>query len=110
MNKELEIVCNILNEKIATDITVIDFDKHNPICDYFVLATAKNYRHAYSLVEFTEEAVLKAGYDVKNIDAKKDAGWLILDLDDIVVHIFLEEDRNKYQLERLWQDFHITKM
>ena len=37
MNKELEIVCNILNEKIASDVTIIDFDKHNPICDYFVL-------------------------------------------------------------------------
>ncbi len=110
MENKIELICKTLNEKLAEDVTVIDFDMHNALTDYFIIATAKNYRHGSSLVDFVDEALFNAGYEVSSIEKSKESGWFVMDYKDVVVHIFLEEDREKYNLERLWQDFHITKM
>lgn len=110
MENKIELICKTLNEKLAEDIISIDFDHQNALTDFFIIATAKNYRHGSSLVDFVEKALDEVGIHVSNIDQSKDSGWFVMDYDDVVVHIFLEEDREKYQLEHLWQDFHITKM
>ena len=110
MKNKIEIICNTLNEKLAEDVVVIDFDHQNALTDYFIIATAKNFRHGNSLVDFVEEALKQNGYEIRNTEMSKDSGWFVLDCEDVIVHIFLEEDRAKYQLERLWADFHITKM
>lgn len=110
MENKIEIICNTLNEKLAEDVIVIDFDHQNALTDYFIIATAKNFRHGNSLVDFVEEALKQNGYEIRNTEMSKDSGWFVLDCEDVIVHIFLEEDRAKYQLERLWADFRITKM
>lgn len=106
----INLIANKLNEKLAEDIVLIDFTNRGYVADYFMICTAKNYRHASSLVDFVEEEVLKNGYEIKHINNVRDSGWLVIDMNDVVLHIFTQSDRELYQLERLWQDLPITKM
>lgn len=110
MNDLLEKIVKLLDKKQADDITVIDFDHRSSVADYFVIVTAKNYRHASSLCDDIYEFLV--GEDIRDfkIDDSKDSGWLVVDINDIVVHIFLREDREKYQLEKLWADHSVLKM
>ena len=111
--KEMELIKLItdkLEEKLAEDIVLIDFTNQGYVTDYFIICTAKNYRHANSLVDFVEEEVLKNGHEIMQINNERDSGWLVMDLNEVVVHIFSKNDRELYQLERLWQDLPITKM
>lgn len=110
MEKLVKTVVDTLDKKLGEDITVIDFENHNPVTDYFVIVTARNSRHAMSLVDDLIEAAAKEGFDFKSYDAEKDAGWMLVDFYDVVVHIFLKEDRELYDLERLWKDQNISKL
>ncbi len=104
MSELLKLVTDTLDEKLAEDITVIDMRNASPFMDYFVICTARNVRHAQSLAEFTEQAAAKAGYDVRIREGEKDSTWVLLDLHEIVVHIFTQETRRQYRLEALWAD------
>lgn len=97
-------VIKILDEKQAEDIKVLDFRGKNPYLDYFVLATARNVRLANALIEAVDDFCDKENISVRSIDNKGDSGWFLIDLNSIVVHIFLEQERQKYDLEGLWKD------
>lgn len=104
MAELLEIVEKTLDEKQAENITVIDMRKVTPYTDYFVIATARNVRHAASLAEFVEQAAAKEGYDIRAKEGENDSTWVLLDLHEVVVHIFTAETREQYRLEALWAD------
>ncbi len=108
INKKLTKVIDILDKRLAEDLTVIDFEGKSSIADMFLLCTAKNDRHADSLVTYLKED-LEGIYDIYHID-DADLSWVIVDLGDIIVHIFSNEMRQKYQLERLWSDQKIVKL
>lgn len=110
MEKLVKTVVDILDKKLGEDIAVIDFAGSNPVTDYFVIATARNNRHAMSLADDVVEAAAETGFACKSYDAEKDSGWMLVDLYDVVVHIFLKEDRELYDLERLWKDQNISRL
>ena len=110
MTELINKIVYVLNDKLAEDISIIDFNHTNSVTDYFIIATAKNYRHANSLVDFLSDELDKLDVEIYHIHNIKDSGWLVIDLGDIVIHIFLNEDRDKYQLEKLWADQIILKM
>lgn len=110
MNNLLELVYNAMNDKQADDLLVIDFRNHSPYVDYFVIGTAKNYRMAKSIIENIEEVSLNNGYNVKSIDFNENSRWLLIDLDEIVCHVFIGEERKLYNLEGLWKDLPLIKM
>lgn len=97
-------IIKILDEKQAEDIKILDFRGKNPYLDYFVLATARNVRLANALIEAVDDFCDKENISVRSIDNKGDSGWFLIDLNSIVVHIFLEQERQKYDLEGLWKD------
>ncbi len=101
-NKKLTKVVDILDKRLAEELVIIDFGNSNPITDMFLICTSKNERHADSLVTYLKEG-LEGIYDIYHID-DADLGWIIVDLGDIIIHIFTKEMREKYQLERLWSD------
>ncbi len=103
MNELLQIILSNLNSKQEEDIVVLDFENKNPITDYFVIATASNLRLNNALAEYIEEAVYKAGYKLKSIEGK-DSRWILLDCYDVIVHLFVAEERSIYDLETLWGD------
>ena len=103
MNK-LKTIVKVLDEKLANDITVIDMSIDSPICDYFVIASASNERLLLALKDHIEEACDKEGYFVKNIEGRKNSKWILMDYGDIIVHIFDQDERDNYNLEKLWSD------
>lgn len=110
MNELLKKIVEKLDKKLAEDIVVIDFEHRSSITDYFVIVTAKNYRHASSLCDEIYELLTNEGITDFRINDTRDSGWLVVDINDIVVHIFLKEDREKYQLEKLWADQSVLRM
>lgn len=104
MEDLLTLVEKTLDEKQAAHITVIDMRKVSPFSDYYVICTARNVRHANALCDFVEQAVSEKGYEIRTKEGDKNSTWILLDLNEVVVHIFTEETRSQYRLEALWAD------
>lgn len=101
---KLKTIVQTLDNKLAKDIVVLDMSLNSPICDYFVIATASNERLMQSLKDNIEDECDKKGYFVKNIEGRKNSKWIIMDYQDIIVHIFDPEERKNYNIEKLWSD------
>ena len=96
-----------LGEKQAEEVTILDVSGPLAIVDYFVLATVRNTRQAQALArELEYDAKHNRGTRKKNAGGleTEDSNWVLLDFDDVVVHLFLPEARQYYGLESLWAD------
>ncbi len=102
--KLAKLACDALAEKKAGDVKVIDIKNISVIADYFVLASGDNQNQLQAMRESVDEALYKAGVSVKQVEGNANSTWILMDYGDIVVHIFSEEDRSFYDLERIWRD------
>lgn len=100
----LDNVIDALNDKKARDIRAIDIHKLTTIAHYFVMASGTSVTHIKALADHVEEKLLGKGLKPLHVEGYNNAHWILLDYSDVVVHIFHEEDRAFYNLERLWQD------
>lgn len=73
-------------------------------CDYFVVISATSARHAQAIADGIEEGLLKGGLKVRYKEGLKSSNWVLIDLGDVVIHIFEAQTRKFYGLEHLWQD------
>lgn len=99
-----KIVYHALEEKKAVDIRVIDIRDISVIADYFIIANGTNKNQVQAIADQVDEDMHKAGYQVKSNEGYSYANWILLDYRDIVVHIFDQENRLFYDLERIWRD------
>lgn len=107
MSKELEmtrLACKALDEKKGKDIKVIDIHEVSVIADYFVIASGTNQNQVKAMVDNVEEVLGRAGYEAKEIEGSKNSSWILMDYGDMIVHVFDEENRLFYDLERIWRD------
>ena len=95
-------VVEILEDKKALDIRVLNFKNISVFFDYFVICSAQNPRQIQALLDGVVDASASLGIPVRAIEGKPDSGWVIVDLFDYVVHIFSESQREFYQLDKLW--------
>lgn len=93
-----------LEEKKGEDIKIIDIAEISVLADYFIIANGTNANQVNALVDSVEEALSKAGYDVKQREGYGLGNWVLLDFGDIIVHVFDKENRLFYDLERIWRD------
>lgn len=91
-------------EKLATDIKLIDVSDRLGITDIFVIASAANERQVQAVVDAVEAALDQIDVDPIRREGEKSARWVLLDYADIVVHVQHVEEREYYDLERLWKD------
>ena len=104
-NKDLVLfAAKFLDEKKALDISIIDISLKSGFADYFLLATAKSLRQIDALKNDLEDKLAEQGVLVKHIEGKGESGWVLMDYGDIIVNIFSEEQRNRYQIEKVWGD------
>ena len=96
-------VVKALDDKKANDIQVMKTQELTIVADYFVIATANSNTHVRALADEVEYQLEEAGITADHIEGRA-TGWLLLEYQGVVVHIFLEESRNYYNLERLWED------
>ena len=104
-SKEMvKIAMNALEEKKAENIRVIDISKVSVLADYFIIAEGKNRNQIQALTDSVEKDLGKAGAMPKQIEGYESANWILMDYVDIIVHIFDNENRLFYDLERIWRD------
>jgi ribosome-associated protein len=90
--------------KQATDIAVLDVHELIVITDYFVICSASSNRQVKTVIEAVEDSIRELGEKPVRREGEDEAGWWLLDYIDVVVHVFGEEERDYYDLERLWRD------
>jgi len=93
-----------LEDKKASDIRIIDIHDVSVIADYFIIASGANRNQIQAMADNAEDALGKAGYSPRQIEGYNSANWILMDYNDIILHIFSEEDRLFYDLERIWRD------
>ena len=98
-------LARLLDRKKGADIAILDISGPLVIADYFVIATASNPRHAQALGRELDSSMKRAGLLRRNLAGMAgENSWVLLDFNDVVVHIFLPESRAFYALESLWAD------
>lgn len=114
MNKEqvfetVKVAYKALDDKMGIDIKVIDISSLSPIADYFVIANASNSSQLRAMADAVEEELHKqCNVQKTHSDGIQTKSWILLDFNDIVVHLFNEEDREFYNIERIWADAEIV--
>ncbi|MFN3870376.1 MAG: ribosome silencing factor [Aquificaceae bacterium] len=98
----LKTIRDILEDKKAEDITILDVSRHTNIADYFIIATANSQVHARALANYLLEELEKRKVKPDHVEGQEEANWILLDFIDIIVHIFLKEWREYYDLEWLY--------
>ena len=99
-----DIAYGILEDKKARDIEVIDISEVSILADYFIICSGTSPTHIKTLADELEQKMGEAGYNLIHKEGYQSARWILLDFGELVVHIFNEEDRDFYNLERLWSD------
>ncbi len=90
--------------KQATDIVVLDVHEVIVITDYFVICSASTQRQVKTVIEAIEDSIRELGEKPIRREGEVEGGWWLLDYFDVVVHVFGDEERAYYDLERLWRD------
>ena len=99
-----KLVIEALEDKKAEEIKVIDISEVSVIADYFIIAGGSNANQIQALCNNVEEKLGRAGYPVKQVEGYDTANWILMDFQDVIVHIFDKENRLLYDLERIWRD------
>lgn len=97
-------IVEILENKKARDISVIDIDHITILTDYFIICSGTSTTHIKSLADEVEFKMREIGINYDRKEGYNSARWILMDYGGVVVHIFHEEDRKFYNLERLWSD------
>ena len=106
MNSEeiLEVVVRAADDKLAENIVVMDVRGLTSLGDYFVIMNGRNERQMGAIADGIVQSVHKNKIPVKNQEGKDSGNWTLIDLNDVIVHVFASDERTYYNLEKLWSD------
>ena len=99
-----KIAFEALEDKKGENVCAIDISSVSVLADYFVIANGNSDSQVRALVENVEEKMHKAGYAAKETEGHRSGAWVLIDFGDVIVHIFDRENRQFYNLERIWND------
>lgn len=103
-NEKLKLIIKTLDKKKAESIQAIKITDLTIIADYFIIASGNSSTQTRTLAEEVEYQMSQAGIEPERKEGYNGSNWVILDYNDIIVHVFYKETRDYYQLERLWAD------
>ncbi len=98
------IAVKALNDKMAKNITMLETRDLTVLADYFVICTAGSTTQMKTLADAVEKALAEQGENPLRTEGNRAGGWVLVDFGCVVVHIFMDETRQFYSLERLWSD------
>ena len=104
MTETVKIAYEALDGKFGQDIVVLDISGISVMADYFVIATGKNVNQIKTMADEVMSQLQRAGWRARHTEGYGSAQWVLLDFDDVIIHIFDEECREFYNLERVWSD------
>ncbi|MDB8852025.1 MAG: ribosome silencing factor [Peptostreptococcus anaerobius] len=97
-------IYDAIDDKIGQDIVILNIGKVSSLCDYFVIATGSSSRQVKAIADSVEDEMTKIDIEPRGKEGITSQSWVLLDYGDIMVHIFDEENRGFYNLEKLWKD------
>ncbi|MBQ1801626.1 ribosome silencing factor [Lachnobacterium bovis] len=97
-------IANALDDKKAFDVKVLDITKISVLADYFVLASGDNSSQLQAMMDIVEEVMYKNGINSKRVEGSANSSWILMDYNDVVIHIFNKEEREFYNLDKVWSD------
>jgi ribosome-associated protein len=100
----LHIAAAAADEKGGEDLVALDISEPLPLVDIFLLVTGRNERNVIAISNEIEDKMIEAGVKTIRREGRAEGRWILLDFGDLVVHVFHEEERMYYGLERLWKD------
>ncbi len=100
----LAIAAVAADSKGGEDLVALDVSGPLPLVDIFLLVSGRSERNVAAIADEIEEKLLEAGYKRLRREGRQEARWVLLDFGDLVVHVFHEQERVYYGLERLWKD------
>lgn len=99
-----ELAVSALEDKKGTDIKVLNLEGISVLADYFIIATGNNVNQLRAMADEVNDKLSKEGINTKQIEGYDQANWILMDYKDIIIHLFLPEAREYYNLERIWRD------
>lgn len=110
IDKRINIITEASLDKKAFDIKVLDIRELTTVADYFVIVSGNSTIQTSTIAGEIEDKMEEAGYGLLNKEGHQSARWILLDFGDIIVHVFHREDREFYNLEKLWIDAKIVNI
>jgi len=95
---------SILIKKKALDVVIIDISEKSSFADYFVIASGGSERQVGTLAEELEDQFAKTGLMARGVEGTSTSGWILMDYGDVIVNIFTQEQRDRYNIEKVWSD------
>lgn len=104
-NRELAfLLANLLSDRKAREIKIVDIAETSGFADFFVNATAGSVRQLGALADDIKDKFYELGIEPRNNEGRPESGWILVDGGDVIVNLFTKETRDKYSLEKLWGD------
>ncbi len=100
----LKIAVKAADDKRAEDILALNMEGISSIADYFIICHGNSDKQVQAIAKEMKDKAEENGYAVKRIEGFDEARWVLIDLGDVVAHVFHHEERSYYKLERLWGD------
>lgn len=104
IENKLDIIKKACEDKKAFDIEVINIGEMSSIAEYFVIVSGNSSTQVSAIADEVEDKMAEAGFDVINKEGKNSMRWILLDYYDIIVHVFHKDEREYYNIERLWSN------
>ena len=106
----LDLVLKAISEKKGTDIEVYDTRTMTPFMDTMIIASADNLKQNTAIAQNIKDRLFEAGYDGDyRMEGTSESKWILVDLKDIVVHLFAQDERALYSLDRLYEECPVTR-
>ena len=106
----LRIAAAAAEEKGGEDLVALDVSEPLPLVDVFLIVTGRNERNVIAISNEIEDKMIEAGVKTIRREGRAEGRWILLDFGDLVVHVFHEEERLYYGLERLWKDCPVVSL
>lgn len=100
----LQVAARAADAKSGEDLVALDVSEPLPLVDVFLIVTGRNERNVAAIADEIEERLLETGVKRLRREGREESRWILLDFGDLVVHVFHEQERMFYGLERLWKD------
>jgi ribosome-associated protein len=100
----VEYVQKWIDDRLGMDTKVIDVRGRSSLADFIVITSGNNVRQVNAISQNIQDNASKMGIEPKNVEGERESRWILLDYYDVIIHVFSQEEREFYDLERLWQD------
>lgn len=110
VKKLIETVVEACEDRKAENIIALDMENVTTIADCFVICHGNNERQVQAIAQSVKDAVEEKGYTIDRMEGTEKARWILIDIGDVICHVFHEEERSYYHLERLWGDAREVKV